>query len=323
MPPALLGEFSSTQCRHAPPRLHERAVGPRSAGGVGGDPAREVTGRRMTSRRGLAAARRLCGPALELDPTSTPTGGRALVAGEGPCLRLRHYDEHGFAGVIAVTPHGGAHRRDVVAAFAGAARDGVAAASLERLATCGHPRPGWGWPSRSVPALRRPGEPPAAGARARARSIRPITRRGCRRRGRSTTTGSGGGSSGRPSRSAPTQLIVVAARPSGRPPACGPPPRRGAAPARTARASRDGARAGPVTDTVGLAFTGRGPGAPLDLDSGTGSGSRSCQTDQIAPRRARVGRGQGDLGDVLVRTEYQRTPGDTTGHGVDGEAGLA
>ena len=43
------------------------------------------------------------------------------------------YDEHRFAGLIAVTPHGGAHRRDVVAAFAGSARDGVPAASLEQV----------------------------------------------------------------------------------------------------------------------------------------------------------------------------------------------
>jgi hypothetical protein len=36
--------------------------------------------------------------------------------------------------VISLTPHGGAHRRDVVGAFAVAARDGVAAASLEQAA---------------------------------------------------------------------------------------------------------------------------------------------------------------------------------------------
>ncbi len=42
-------------------------------------------------------------------------------------------DEHRFAGVISVTPHGGARRRDVVAAFGAAATDGVAAGSLERL----------------------------------------------------------------------------------------------------------------------------------------------------------------------------------------------
>jgi hypothetical protein len=43
---------------------------------------------------------------------------------------VQSYDEHRFAGLIAVTPHGGAHRRDVVAAFAGSARDGAAAASI-------------------------------------------------------------------------------------------------------------------------------------------------------------------------------------------------
>jgi hypothetical protein len=35
--------------------------------------------------------------------------------------------------VIAVTPHSGAHRRDAVAAFAGSARDGVPAASLDHV----------------------------------------------------------------------------------------------------------------------------------------------------------------------------------------------
>jgi len=42
-------------------------------------------------------------------------------------------DEHVFASILASTPHGGAHRRDVVAAFARAAPDGVGAESLERL----------------------------------------------------------------------------------------------------------------------------------------------------------------------------------------------
>jgi hypothetical protein len=46
---------------------------------------------------------------------------------------VQSYDEHGFAGVIAVTPHGGAHRRDVVAAFAGSARDGAPAPSIDRV----------------------------------------------------------------------------------------------------------------------------------------------------------------------------------------------
>jgi hypothetical protein len=68
------------------------------------------------------------GPGLEHDlrvRLPTPGTDRGCVPGS--------YDEHRFAGVIAVTPHGGAHRRDVVAAFAGSARDGVPAASLERV----------------------------------------------------------------------------------------------------------------------------------------------------------------------------------------------
>jgi conjugative relaxase-like TrwC/TraI family protein len=42
-------------------------------------------------------------------------------------------DEHRFAGVISLPAHGGAHRRDVVAAFGTAAREGAGAATLERL----------------------------------------------------------------------------------------------------------------------------------------------------------------------------------------------
>ncbi len=42
-------------------------------------------------------------------------------------------DEHRFAGVISLPAHGGAHRRDVVRAFATAAQAGASAATLERL----------------------------------------------------------------------------------------------------------------------------------------------------------------------------------------------
>lgn len=42
-------------------------------------------------------------------------------------------DEHRYAGVIALTPHGGARRRDVVVAFAAGAPQGVEAAPLESL----------------------------------------------------------------------------------------------------------------------------------------------------------------------------------------------
>ena len=42
-------------------------------------------------------------------------------------------DEHRFAGVISLPAHGGAHRRDVVAAFGAAARDGATASTVDRL----------------------------------------------------------------------------------------------------------------------------------------------------------------------------------------------
>ncbi len=42
-------------------------------------------------------------------------------------------DEHCVAAVLSLTPHGGARRRDVVAAFATGARDGVEAGSVDRL----------------------------------------------------------------------------------------------------------------------------------------------------------------------------------------------
>ncbi len=60
------------------------------------------------------------GARLELEPGRSRTG-RALL------------DEHRFAGVICATAHGGAHRRDVVAAFGTAAHDGASVSSLDRL----------------------------------------------------------------------------------------------------------------------------------------------------------------------------------------------
>jgi hypothetical protein len=42
-------------------------------------------------------------------------------------------DEHAFAAVLELMSHGGAHRRDVVQAFATAAPDGAPASWLERL----------------------------------------------------------------------------------------------------------------------------------------------------------------------------------------------
>ncbi|HSZ37108.1 MAG TPA: MobF family relaxase [Acidimicrobiales bacterium] len=128
--PALLGEFSS---RAADVRMHAFSTGARSAHGrhvawaatrppkVIGTPYDELA---VEWRRRASVA----GPAIELGSGSRVRGqlrDSALVEGS--------YDEHRFAGVIEVTPHRGAHRRDVVAAFAGSARDGVPETSLERV----------------------------------------------------------------------------------------------------------------------------------------------------------------------------------------------
>jgi conjugative relaxase-like TrwC/TraI family protein len=60
------------------------------------------------------------GGCLELETGRRPAG-RAVL------------DEHRFAGVISLPAHGGAHRRDVVAAFGAAARDGATASTVDRL----------------------------------------------------------------------------------------------------------------------------------------------------------------------------------------------
>ena len=60
------------------------------------------------------------GGRLELERAGAPAG-RAVL------------DEHRFAGVLSLPAHGGAHRRDVVAAFAVAARDGASASAVDRL----------------------------------------------------------------------------------------------------------------------------------------------------------------------------------------------
>jgi conjugative relaxase-like TrwC/TraI family protein len=130
--PAVRGEFSS---RGADIRMHAFSAGARSAHGrhVAWAATRlpKTTGSSYDElvvewrrRAGFA------GPALELDlriglsPPGKDRGFRAVP---------RSYDEHRFAGVIALTPHGGAHRRDVTAAFAGSAPEGVPAASLDRV----------------------------------------------------------------------------------------------------------------------------------------------------------------------------------------------
>ncbi|HEX3622909.1 MAG TPA: MobF family relaxase, partial [Acidimicrobiales bacterium] len=121
----LTGEFSS---RGAEVRMHAFWAGARSARGrhvawaatrppkTTGTPYEELA---VEWRRRAAVA----GPGLERDL-------RVRVPAPGPDHSdpiPGSYDEHRFAGMIAVTPHGGAHRRDVVAAFAGSALDGVPA----------------------------------------------------------------------------------------------------------------------------------------------------------------------------------------------------
>ncbi len=137
MAPQLIGEFSSRRAdilrqahdagarrgggsrvawaatrrskEHAPPypRLaaewRRRA---RVAGGLDGDGGIEVSSLRHALRGGPGARGGL---------------GRGAL------------DEHRFAAEISLTPHGGARRRDVVCAFAGAAVDGIGQTALERL----------------------------------------------------------------------------------------------------------------------------------------------------------------------------------------------
>ena len=123
--PVLLGEFSS---RAADIRRRVHEVGARSARGnrVAWATTRQPKEARASYGE-LAAgwARRACAlgdrPELGL--------GQPRQAGPGPPL----FDEHRFAGTLALAAHGGAHRRGVVAAFGAAAPDGIEAASLERI----------------------------------------------------------------------------------------------------------------------------------------------------------------------------------------------
>lgn len=130
--PVLSGEFSS---RSADVRMHAFSTGARSPRGrhvawaatrppkpsaVAYDELVVEWRRRAASvepGHGLDAGEWLSRPSRGRDPGGVP----------------RSYDEHRFAGMIALTPHGGAYRRDVVGAFAGSARDGVPAASLDRV----------------------------------------------------------------------------------------------------------------------------------------------------------------------------------------------
>jgi conjugative relaxase-like TrwC/TraI family protein len=120
--PELLGAFSS---RSADIRRHmdERGV----HGGRGGRTAWAAT------RPPKAPTAPFADLALRWQERADDVGGRLEVEPGRARTGRALLDEHRFAGMISLPAHGGAHRRDVVAAFGAAARDGVPASGLERL----------------------------------------------------------------------------------------------------------------------------------------------------------------------------------------------
>jgi conjugative relaxase-like TrwC/TraI family protein len=124
VPPELLGEFST---RGADIRRHMYEAGAHSGRGARVAWAATRPAKAPSAPFADLAARwqlraEAVGLPLELE------SGRAVAVAPRAVL-----DEHRFAGVLSLTPHGGARRRDVVAAFSAAARDGVSAPAVERL----------------------------------------------------------------------------------------------------------------------------------------------------------------------------------------------
>jgi hypothetical protein len=123
--PALLGEFSS---RAADIRRHSFETGVHSARG---------------NRIAWAVTRPPKGPGVTWAALGEEWHQRAVaVLGSTPELSsaLAHrrperpsLSEHQFAGVLSQSAHGGAHRREVVTAFAHGARHGVRADALDRM----------------------------------------------------------------------------------------------------------------------------------------------------------------------------------------------
>jgi conjugative relaxase-like TrwC/TraI family protein len=130
--PALLGEFSSRSA-DIRRRLHE----------VGGHSAR--AGRISWASTRPAKATGVPFPDLarawgrRASAIAPPDLSSVLGRASEPRPRL---DEHRYGAVISVTPHGGAHRRDVVEALAAAARTGATADGLEHLAAAWVPPAG-------------------------------------------------------------------------------------------------------------------------------------------------------------------------------------
>ncbi len=131
IPPELLGAFSS---RGADIRRRVHETGARSA-----------RGRRVA----WAGTRPAKTGGLDYADAARDWRRRAHEAGGSIELDVRRghpgvLDEHCVAATLSVTPHGGAHRRDVVAAFASGARDGVVADSADRLVAFWMPPGGLG-----------------------------------------------------------------------------------------------------------------------------------------------------------------------------------
>jgi conjugative relaxase-like TrwC/TraI family protein len=120
--PELLGAFST---RGADIRRHMHEAGARSSRGA---------------RVAWAATRSAKSPSAPFADLAARWQLRAAAVGvplELELGRVRPHpavlDEHRFAGVLSLTSHGGARRRDVVTAFGAAAHDGVSAPAAARL----------------------------------------------------------------------------------------------------------------------------------------------------------------------------------------------
>ena len=127
--PELLGEFSS---RHAEIRQRVHEAGARTARGRQVAWAATRSPKASAPYEALAGEwRRRAGLVGERLGFGRPYLERLSAPASG--LRPAVLDEHRYAAVISVTPHGGARRRDVVVAFGAAASDGVDAVSLNHL----------------------------------------------------------------------------------------------------------------------------------------------------------------------------------------------
>ncbi len=166
MAPQLLGEFSS---RSADIRRHAFEHGAHSS--LGRHVAWAATRPDKVEGTPFAALAPEWGRRAETVGWGADVGELRALTGrdrgaDGSAVRGGVVDEHRYAGVISLTPHGGAHRRDVVVAFGAGARQGAEATTLERLADAWAPE-AWGGRGRApaLPGGRGAGQPSPAHAR--------------------------------------------------------------------------------------------------------------------------------------------------------------